>query len=92
MFNDNMKRRVEELETAVGKAAPIGFFQPAPSLCKRVDKLEQFMYGMVEWKIRVEQQLGVTEITSSQGQKEFLSTKQKPLRGYINEDEGENDI
>lgn len=60
------------------------------TMSKGLDNLDDFKYSVIDWMKRVEGQLGVMEVTNNQGQKEFLSTKQKPVRGYINEDEGVN--
>ncbi len=83
VFEATVKERVKELEENIGRSTCQGFFKQPDSVCKRLDSLEEALYDLEAWKKRVEGQLGVEEITSRDGKKEFLGTTTTPVRGYI---------
>ena len=83
-FTDGTKHeRIKDLEKKIGHSTCTGFFREPDSVCKRLDKLEEALYDLKEWQKRVEGQLGVEEITSREGKKEFLGTNKTAVRGYI---------
>jgi hypothetical protein len=83
--------RLDRVERMLGGEFLCGTNMCSMDVHERLDRIEERLAGIYDWKRRVEERIGVIEVTVPNGRQVFLGSKVEPLFGYINIPEEDNE-